>query len=123
VQHSAKKKSLMSYSETSTIREVSDDHDVRNLHNSVNHDKFILWRAELQRLKNPPSDLADSSSLSDSSDTPGSSDSGSEAMKMAGTIVAETARAGHVKTYGTKRNKHKVIGKNCHSLGTVVVRN
>jgi len=44
-------------------------------------------------------------------------------MKKAGTIVAEFARVGHDKTHGTKRNKHKVIGKNGHSLGTVVARN
>jgi len=45
-----------------------------------------------------------------------------EVLKKAGTIVAEFARVGHAKIYGTKRNRHKVIGKNGHSLGTVVAR-
>ncbi|KAI4648172.1 hypothetical protein J4E93_004584 [Alternaria ventricosa] len=122
-QDSAKEKSPMSYSETNTIREVSDDHDVRNLHNSVDRDKFILRRAELQRLKDPPYSLPGPPSSSDSSESSGSSDSGSETMKKAGTVVAEFAKVGHVETSGTKRNKHKVIGKNGHTLGTVVVRN
>ena len=102
----------MSYSESITVREVSDDHHVRNPPNSVDRNKFTLRRTELQCLKNPPSGPADPSSSSDSSDISGRSDSGIETMKKAGTIVAEFARVGHVKTYGTKRNKHKVIGKN-----------
>jgi len=43
-------------------------------------------------------------------------------MKKVGTIVAEFARVGHVKTYDTKRNNHKVIGKNGHN-GIVAARN
>ncbi|KAI4684860.1 uncharacterized protein J4E88_004302 [Alternaria novae-zelandiae] len=134
-QESAKKKSPMSYSETSTIYELSDDHDVRKVHNSVNRDKFILRRAELQRLETPPYSLPGPPNSSDSSDLSGSSDSGEEkrclddhrdiyeAMKKAGMIVAEFAKVGHVETSGTKQNKHKVIGKNGHTLGTVVARN